>query len=114
MSDINPKSLATHLMVVFKDPACPDDDSLAWYEKVVKLVAGVKHRDQIHQAIRVGSNLDWLADQIAQAEGWSIRDCTLCKCLAEYPKHGMPVCEYHNEHSEDDDPCPDCAEEEGS
>jgi len=38
----------------------------------------------------------------------AIRGCCLCQCEATGEAFGLPVCEYHGDHSEDDPRCPDC------
>ena len=36
------------------------------------------------------------------------RRCCLCRCDATAEAYGMPVCEYHVDHTEDDPQCPAC------
>ena len=35
--------------------------------------------------------------------------CTLCACHATGERFGFRVCDYHEDHTEDDPPCPKCA-----
>ena len=36
------------------------------------------------------------------------KSCTLCRCTATGEVYGLPVCDYHTDHTEDDPRCPDC------
>lgn len=38
------------------------------------------------------------------------RSCCLCGCGAVGERFGLPVCAYHQEHTEDDPQCPKCAQ----
>ena len=37
------------------------------------------------------------------------RGCTLCRCDATGEVYGLPVCDYHADHTEDEPRCPNCA-----
>ena len=52
------------------------------------------------------------SDAEACARAWTHRGewktCCLCKCDATGEAFGLPVCDYHADHSEDEPRCPDC------
>ena len=37
------------------------------------------------------------------------KQCTLCRCESTGEVCGLPVCDYHGDHTEDDPRCPNCA-----
>ena len=76
------------------DPRINDLDVL----EAAKALLDERHQDT--------ENLAYTIDHIKAS--LRPKGCTLCNCAATDERFGFPVCGYHADHTEDDDPCPKC------